>query len=286
MPKDRSAESDVFAAAAARKRALADQLAARPIEDVLGLVDAGGKGGWPEEGGQWTFSFTLQCWKVPPGPLKTKPLSVERTTSREQFDLLWERVDAYAVVRIRARVVEESVIGNAQAQLAEFFGLDSSDPELNQAAADLQKPVVHRDRQFGDFTLDRRINWWTAETKWSGTVVDLNLSLDDSGKLDPALQIARALWKDQKKWTKRIEDYAVQELLPLKNESWLGEDEVELTADQFKKRMTLESVTVGPGGTFDFWHDDGVTYSGGTRFRSVAAYPKVRRVPTYRDDVT
>jgi hypothetical protein len=262
MPKDRSAESDVFAAAAARKHALAHQLAARPIEDVLGLVDARGKGGWPEEGGQWTFSFTLQCWKVPPRPLKTKPLSVEQTTSREQFDSLWERVDAYAVVRIRARVVEESVIGNAQAQLTEFFGLDSSDPELNQAAADLQKPVVHRDSQFGEFTLDRRVNWWTAETKWSGTVVALNLSLDDSGKLDPALQVARALWKDQKKWTKRIEDYAVQELLPLKNESWLGEDEVELTADQFKKRMTLESVTVGPDGTFDFWHNDGDLFCG------------------------
>lgn len=262
MPNDRSAESDVFAAAAARKQAIADQLACRPIEDVVGLVDATGKCGWPEEDDQWTLSFTLQCWKVPPGPLKTKPLSVKLTTAREKHDELWNRVDPYAVVRIRARVVEESVVGTAQAQLTEFFGLDSSDPELNQAAADLQKPVVHRDHQFGEFTLDRRVDWYTAETKWNRAVVALNLSLDESGKLDSALQIARALWKDQTRWTKRIEDYAVQELLPLKNESWLGDDEVELTADQFKKRMTLESVTVGPDGTFDFWHSDGDLFWG------------------------
>lgn len=262
MPKNRSTESDVFEKAAARKRALRDQLATRPIEVVVGLVNASGKGGWPEEDDQWTLSFTLQCWKVPPGPLKTKPLSVELTTSREEYDALWERVHAFSVVRIRARVVEESVIGNIQAQLIEYFGLDSSDPELNQAAADLQEPVVHRDRQFGQFTLNRRANWWTAKTKWSGRAVALNLSLDDSGKFDAALQVARALWKDWKKWTKRIENFAVQELLPLKNENWLGDDEVELTADQFKKRMTLESVTVGPDGTFDFWHNDGGLFSG------------------------
>jgi hypothetical protein len=47
--------------------------------------------------------------------------------------------------------------------------------------------------------------------------------LDESGKLDAAMEVARALWKGQKEWARRIEDYAVQELLPLKNESWLVE---------------------------------------------------------------
>jgi uncharacterized protein DUF7021/uncharacterized protein DUF2262 len=200
MPKNHEAESDVFAAAAARKRALAAQFSGRPVEDVIGLVDAGGKAGWPEEGDQWTLSFTLHCWKIPPGPLKTQPLSVSMTTSRPQYDSHWERVHSYSVVRIRARVVEESIIGTPQAQLLEFLGPESSDSELNQAAVDLQKPVVHRDHQFGEFTLDRRVNWYTAETEWNGTVVALNLTLDESGKLGAALQVARALWNGQKKW--------------------------------------------------------------------------------------
>ncbi len=80
--------------------------------------------------------------------------------------------------------------------------------------------------------------------------------------IDPALQVARALWKDQEQWARRIEDYAVQELLRLKNESWLDAEEVELTADQFKARMTLESITVEPDGSFDFWHDDGDLFCG------------------------
>src|SRR5262249_51928253 len=138
MSKDAETESDVFAAAAARKRALSAQFAERPVEDVIGLVDASGKGGWPEEGDEWTLSFTFHCWKVPPGPMKTRPLSVNFTTSRQQYDSLWERVHSYFVVRIRARVVEESVIGTPQAKLVEFLGPDSSDSEMNQAAVDLQ----------------------------------------------------------------------------------------------------------------------------------------------------
>jgi hypothetical protein len=74
------------------------------------------------------------------------------------FDSLWERVHPYSVVGIRARVVEESVIGTPQAQLLEIIGPDDSDSEMNQAAVDLQEPVIHQDFQFGQFTLDRRVN--------------------------------------------------------------------------------------------------------------------------------
>jgi hypothetical protein len=194
--------------------------------------------------------------------MKTRPLSITITTSRQQYDSLWERVQSNTVVRIRARVVEDSAIGTPQAELLDFLGPDNSDSELKQAAVELEKPVMYQDYQFGQLTLDRRVNWYTAETEWNGTVVALKLTLDDSGTIDAALQAARALWKHQKEWTKRIEDYAVQELLPLKNESWLDEDEAELTADQFKARMAIESVTVASDGSFDFWHNDGDLFFG------------------------
>jgi hypothetical protein len=233
----------------------------RPVEDVLGLVDWKG-GDEDDDGEQCTLAFTFRCWKIPPGPMKTRPLSISITTSRQQYDSLWERVQSNTVVRIRARVVADSAIGTPQAELLEFLGPDNSDLELKQVAIELEKPVIHQDYQFGQLKLDRRVNWYTVEAEWNGTIVALNLSLDDSGTVDATLQTARALWKNQKEWTKRIEDYAVQELLPLKNESWLDEDEAELTADQFKARMALESVTVASDGSFDFWHNDGNLFCG------------------------
>lgn len=262
MPNDPTADADIFAAVAERKRAIAAQLSGRPVENVLGLVDASGACGWPEEDDQWTLAFTFHCWKIPPGSIKTRPLSVRITASLEEFDSLRNRSVSYSVVRIRAKVVEESVLGTSQAELLEFLGSDGSDSELNQAAADLQTPVVIKDRQFGKLKLDRRVNWYTAKTKWNGAAITLNLTVDDSGAIDGALTVARTLWKDQERWAKRIEDYAVRELLPLKNESWLDDEDVELSAQLFKSKMTLESITVTPDGSFDFWHNDGDLFSG------------------------
>jgi hypothetical protein len=279
MPTDATPETDGFAAVEARRRAIAAQLARRPVESVLGLVDARGVSGWLEKGDRWTLCLTFHCWKIPPGPMKTQPLRVEITTSREEFDSLRDRVDSYTVVLIRAKVVEESVIGSPQGKLLEFLGPDSSDSELNRAAADLQTPVVLTDPQFGKLTLDRRVDSYTGETKWSGAVVALNLTADDSGEISGALEVARSLWKDQKRWATRIVDYAVQELLPLKNDSWLDEGEVELSAKQFKSKMTLESITVMPDGSFDFWHNDGDLFWG----HSIQVSGNVSMGPTRAD---
>lgn len=82
MSKDAATDSaDYFAAAAARKRALAEQLSGRPIEEVIGVVHPSGRGGWPEKGNLWTLSFSFQCWKIPPGPMKTRELFISMTGS-------------------------------------------------------------------------------------------------------------------------------------------------------------------------------------------------------------
>jgi hypothetical protein len=92
--------------------------------------------------------------------------------------------------------------------------------------------------------------------------VSLSLSAKEPADLQEALKTAHSLWKTQEAWNQRIRDFAVQELLSLKNGDWLGEDEVEITADQFKDRMKLEAITVYPDSSFVFWHDDGNLFWG------------------------
>ena len=70
------------------------------------------------------------------------------------------------------------------------------------------------------------------------------------------------LYNDQTNWNNKIVDYATSELLPLKNDSWLEEDEAEITEEQFKERMELESITVCKDGSFEFWHSDGELFWG------------------------
>jgi len=264
MSEDAKDVDDIFADAAEKRRAIAAQLSGRPVEEVLGLVGASGACGWPVEGGRWTLSFGFETWKIPPGPWKQNHLRVDYVGTPEDFESLSSRIATYTVFRIRARVVEESVFGTSVAELVEFLGPDESDPELNQAAIDLQKPAVVTDRQFGELTLDRRVNWYTADTTWNGAAVALHLGVDPSGSLDGALATARSLWKDQARWAERIADYAVQRLLPVKNDSWLDEDEeeAELTPQDFRSLMDLDSISVSPDGSFEFWHDDGDMFLG------------------------
>jgi hypothetical protein len=54
----------------------------------------------------------------------------------------------------------------------------------------------------------------------------------------------------------------VTELLSLKNQSWRGEGEAQLSAKQFKSKMTLESVTVMPDRSFNSSHNEGGMFDG------------------------
>lgn len=123
----------------------------------------------------------------------------------------------------------------------------------------LQAPTIHNDAVFGKMKLDRRFNSYEAPAKWNGKRITISI---DSGKLENGLKIAHALWKDQAKWKKRVEDFAVAQLLPNKNEIWLEEGEKPLTPEQFKKRMKLESISIYDSGSFAFWHDDGDLFWG------------------------
>lgn len=84
----------------------------------------------------------------------------------------------------------------------------------------------------------------------------------DGGDISDNLKIADSLWDAEDNWKRRIDGFAVQHLLVLKNDVWLDDDEPPLTALEFKSRMKLESISISPDGGFTFWHDDGDLFWG------------------------
>lgn len=138
--------------------------------------------------------------------------------------------------------------------------LDSSG--LVEIAEELAQPFIVQTEKFGPLTLDRSIGCFDGKADWNGQSVNLSCDVDGSLDLTAPLQVAERLWNDQMAWKVRVDAYAVKELLPIKNDFWLDEDEAPLTPEQFLSRMRLESIAVAKNGRFDFWHNDGDLFWG------------------------
>ena len=146
------------------------------------------------------------------------------------------------------------------------MGVTDSDHKLSELAFELQQPKTIQDDAFGTLVFDKSVGWYETDVAWGTVGIRLYATPDDDddddGSVMASLDVAKALWQEQVTWNRRIRAYAIQELLPLKNESWLEDDEDALTPEAFEARMTLESITVYPDGSFDFEHDDGNLFLG------------------------
>lgn len=261
-PNQRTEQAMAVAEAEARENALLAEMAASPVVVVTGVVEPSGVTGWMHADGTWTLHFSFHSWRIGAAGIRNEKLMVRRRVLHDAFPKVRQIVVPYSVVRIRARVVVESSFGTPQALVEEVIGPDTSDRELNHQSEMLERTVTFEDSQFGTFTLDRRVNWYTAETLWISESVSLNLLASESDALQNALETARSLWRESDSWNRQIHDFARQSLLSINNDFWLDEDEPPLTADEFDSRITLESITVTPTGSFDFWYGDDDMFAG------------------------
>jgi hypothetical protein len=245
-----------------RKDKFYEKALASPVVELTGIVSPFGVGAGKSPGQQVSSMFlTLAAWRSHGGPIRTESLTIYRRVTDDELLEFWSVIAADTVVRIRARVAEDNDVGFAQAYLEEYLGL-ADDRELQARLDELKKPKTVEDVPFGTFTFDRRAGYYSAEVKWVGETIELRLNAEEPDEIKSCLKIARDLWSQQSSWKTRIDDFAAQALLALKNDRWLEDDETELSPEDFKSKMTLQSISIYPDGNFDFWYDDGDLFWG------------------------
>ena len=214
------------------------------------------------------FAFAFDVWRDEDANLHTERIYVRQfSISLEKAWEYGQRVKPYMVIAARVVITDAD-----SAQLIEL--LDTSVPESDELflfATELRQPVSIQHERFGTLTLDREYGWYEGHTAWMGTPTRIAFEyfneLAHKSDLESALNIADVLWDDQARWNQRIQDYAVQRLLPIKNEHWLdddeqGNEEPPLTAEDFKSHITLKTISISSDGHFGFWHDDGYMFFG------------------------
>lgn len=226
------------------------------VVEIEGVVSPSSQGGWPHSDDYDVHCFSFSAWRYPGQPVVNKELTILRPVAP---DADWfSEYPKLSIHRIRVMVsTDESraIFAGKATQKADTEG-------LTDIAEELAKPVVIKTERFGDLTLDRSIDWFEGEVKWNGESVRINFHTDETQDISTGLKVAGKLWDEQQSWKQKVDDYAVQELLHLKNDNWLGDNESPLTPDQFKSRMTLQSISIHPDGDFEFWHDDGDLFWG------------------------
>ncbi len=236
-------------------------LQAQPVTRITALVGAeGSSGGHVPSEPLWTVHCSVPKWSTGI-EVCHQTLFVWRCVDDASTGTLMASLPAYGVVGLEVRLSPESAPGRREAWLERVVG-PVEHAALEAESARLKLPVTFTDEAFGTFTLDRRIDRFEAETRWENLPVTLNLEGSAPEDVAETLRAARSLWENQTTWAERVRAFAVKELLPLKNDSWLEEDEAPVTPEVFVSKMRLSSITLQPDRSFEFWHSDGELFWG------------------------
>lgn len=226
---------------------------------IIGLVDAGGAGGGSVGGsGQWNLIFHLAGWRHPGSAVQVGKRRCETPVREADLRPLMDRVTAYTIVEAE---IDDSSTATAT-KLRRIVRIGARDPDLEQLAARLQEPILLHAPILGRLEYSRRFGEFEGRAEWCGRVVAISLRCAHPDDPTAVLQAAAQLFVEQAEWDRRVREYAVEKLLPLKNDSWLEEDEAELSAGAFLSKMTLDTIAVEESGDFSFWHNDGDLFWG------------------------
>ena len=226
---------------------------------LLGLVGASGSGASSAgQSDEWKLIFRLTAWRFPGAEVVEQERICAMPIPASETQAWMQRVQAYDVIEIE---IEGDADGPA-IRVVSILRTGIEDAALKQIAADLRKPIIIARPDFGELRYDRQFGWYTGKAAWNGRTIDISLSCADPRDAEAVLEAASRLFKDQAGWQQRVQDYAVANLLELKNDSWLDDNETELSREEFLSKMTLESITIEEAGSFTFWHDDGDLFFG------------------------
>ncbi len=121
-------------------------------------------------------------------------------------------------------------------------------------------PLV--DDVVGTLQWNDNANQYLGDLNVGGNSIGISLLPSEGTDVSAALVRARQVLQRFEHYRSLAAVYAVEELLDLKNDSWLEEDEAPLSPEDFRSRMSLEQITFAPDGGVDFWHNDGDLFWG------------------------
>jgi hypothetical protein len=232
-----------------------------PEETIVGAVVHGAGGGkTPGERLLRFPHFEMVAWRIEGEPLSSEPIAAKAICRTEEVSAFQTQIKKESVVAFRGKLIPR---GRLYFGFARFLSLipDYEDAEVRAFLQAYLTPVRIVEPTFGQFELNKRVHSFEGKVDFGGENIKLVL---DASSLDQCFKVARTLWNNANSWKQRAQNFAIQELLPLKNQFWLEEGQEELTVDSFANSLQLETIAVSSNGSIEFYYNDGDLFFGHT----------------------
>ncbi len=232
--------------------------------EIVGVVEPPGAGG-AKNGKEalWSLVFSVHPWKREGGTLDTRKLRlVQEGFTDEQLKQGMGSIKPYSIIRARVRLFEVRPNMLLSAQVLEVRDHNDPDAEFRALALQQQTPVVLSHPVFGELTLNRGHDSFQATVMLAGKSIEVHIDANNETPNPAILEIAERFWKDQATWDRRLREFAAAQLIELKNEDWLQDDEKPLSEAKFIKKLTPNSMGFEPPDQFTIYYNDGDIFWG------------------------
>lgn len=212
-------------------------------------------------GGSWEVSIHSSNWLMPDGKHRNGDLRIGRIVEKPEIDAWFGRLPANSVVRLLVVDDKEAADGIERYKLVSVLGV-GDDAILNGIASELAKTVTFEDDVFGTFTLDRQLDLFFAEVGADGERIQVSVTSSDDMPDRDELVLLKAFWAGWPRWDPRLREFAAEELINMKQDAWLEEEEAPPTMIDFASRMKPQDIGINREGEFVVYYDDGDLFFG------------------------
>lgn len=166
------------------------------------------------------------------------------------------------IVRLKVRKEKNSDGFYIRFLLEDIIDTDYKDNDLNIILEKYLEPVYYKDKELGDFELDKSINSFEKNMSWINNS-DISVSFDDIDEEynKNSIDIIKKIFADKKDIDKKVKEYVAENLLEDAN-SWNDDaDKPNIDKEEFAKLISLTSITIYED-NITFWFDDGDIFWG------------------------
>lgn len=133
-------------------------------------------------------------------------------------------------------------------------------PVLDEVLAEYRRPVVLKDEELGELSLDKDLDTFEGGVSWRGEDIDISLEVDSSSEdtWTAAVRAMKQMMTDQDRWDRDMRAFAARELTELACDWRESADEEvpEITEESFAQRIELTSIAMDPDGSFSAYFED------------------------------